>query len=318
MGLFLVIGSVALPALAQPIAVHTKGCRLRQGELDRLVRLELGSVLDADSGASGYQVTIDCDGNEWLLRIEDPVTRKALERFLLPPAPSVPEPERLLALSVAQLYRAAWLELLSQDPPPLPPSQPPAASPRLREAARLQAEAVIPTNTPRSARVALDLGVVSRGISHQPVVMPSLGWDLGWSPHDSFWLTLHASLEAGSDQRTIGRVQARTAGSHVGVAFEPALVGDLSASLEADAGLLFTSLKAKDVAPGLVPGSLQAVAFDGSLALGGVMHVRNVRISLVGRAGLLAGAPIGFVHEDDPVDLNGLWMGAFLSSGFEF
>lgn len=309
---------VALPAFAQPITVDTKDCRLRQAELERLVRLELGSVLDADSGPAGYQVTIDCQGNEWLLRIEDPITRKALERSLHPPAPSVPEPERLLALSVAQLYRAAWLELLAKDPPPLPPSRPSVAPPRYREAARQRAEAVILREEPHAARVAMDLGVSARGILHQPIVMPALGWDLGWGFYDSWWLTLHASVAAGSDQRNNGRVQARTVGSHVGVAFEPAVVGDLSATLDADAGLLFTSLKAKDVAPGLVPGSLQAVAFDGSLGLGAAMRVRQVRISLVGRAGMTSGAPIGYVHQDEPLDLNGPWIGAFLSSGFAF
>jgi hypothetical protein len=41
-------------------------------------------------------------------------------------------------------------------------------------------------------------------------------------------------------------------------------------------------------------------------------------LSLVARAGVVGGAPAGNVAGEEPVDLNGPWVGALLRAGFTF
>jgi len=300
------------------IDVESRDCDLREGELDRLVRLELGSVVNPDDKVGGYRVVIACVQDGMNIRIEDPLTQKALERLVRPPDPGSPEPERVVALSVAQLYRAAWLELLAEDPPPLAPSKPVPPAPRAKVAARSAARAVLPSTPSTTSRVALRLATTARGVSHNALVMPVIGLGLGWSPSPRWWVDINGQFEAGAEDRATGRVESRFAGGHAGASFEPTLSGPLSGVLGGEVGLLLMSIQGKNVGRGLVPGKIEGIVVDGSAAVGLAVQVERIRLALMGRVGMVAGGPVGYVEGDDAVDLNGPWLGAFVDAGFTF
>jgi hypothetical protein len=301
---------------AAAIHVDAKGCHLRADELERLVRLELHSVLHDHDASTAYRVTVSCGEQEWLIRIEDPITHKALERLVRAPGTD-PEPERLTALSVAQLYRAAWLELLAEDPAPLPPAQPRRERPSVVAAARQEAEHQVPKSSAGS-RVDAELGFAARGLAHRAVRLPSFGLRLGWTAEGAWWLTVNGAIEAGSDHRSSGRVQARIAQTRVGMSFEPPVGEHFLGVFGADAGLIMVSLQGMEVGAGFVPGRVEGIALDTSVCVGGGVRVDGLRLSLEVRAGVVGGAPAGSVYGDEPVDLNGPWIGALLRAGFTF
>lgn len=312
-------GLLGAPAVnaAEPINVESRDCDLRQGELERLVRLELGSVVNPGDQV-GYQVVVACEKEGLYIRIEDPLTQKALERLVKLPEPESPEPERVVALSVAQLYRAAWLELLAEDPPPLAPSKPVPPAPRAKIAARAKADAVLPRRSPRTSRAALRLATTARGMTHNTLVLPVVGVGMGWSPWQRWWLDINGQFEAGAEDRATGRVEARFAGGHVGASFEPSLGGSLSGVLAGEAGLLLMSLRGRNVGPGMETGNIEGMVVDGSAGAGVAVQVERMRIALLGRVGMVIGGPVGYVQGDDAVDLNGPWLGAFVDAGASF
>lgn len=314
------LSSIVASARAEgEIEIAASGCDLRQDELERLIRLELGAVVRPEDEVSGYRVEIACAGDEVQLRIEDPLTRKSLERTVEAPGPAVPEPERMIALSVAQLYRAAWLELVAEDPAPLPPKTPPPEAPRAKRAARAVVQPTIEAGEPETnARMHVRLGVAARGVQHDTVMSPALGAGFGYSPAESLRVGVGVQFEAGAEQRTTGRIQARMAGMNLRLAYEPRISHTFVADLDVEGGLLFTSLHGSDVGPGLVAGNVEGIAFDASLGAGIGADLDPVRVGAALRAGVVTGAPLGYVEGDETVDLNGPWVGGFANAGFRF
>ncbi len=164
------------------VHVEIEGCSLQTAEVTRLVQLELGSVLAAGADASDYRVTIRCSGPDLSISLFDPLTQKSLARTTLAPPPSQPEPERLVALTVAQLYRAAWLELAAADPPPLSPADPRTRPPEEIASARREAVQTLRDRRPDDGSVAPSTGVGPNGSSApSPGVGPKQG--VSKAPH---------------------------------------------------------------------------------------------------------------------------------------
>ena len=147
------------------VRVEIEGCSLQTAEVTRLVQLELGSVLAAGADASDYRVTIRCSGADLSISLFDPLTQKSLSRTTVAPPPSQPEPERLVALTVAQLYRAAWLELAATDPPPLSPTDPRQRPPEEVALARRAAAQTLGDRRPDDGSAAPSTGVGPNGSS---------------------------------------------------------------------------------------------------------------------------------------------------------
>ncbi len=301
------------------VTIEVSGCEMDSGEIGRLVRLELGAVIDPRDRVEGYRVAVTCRAEGIELRIEDPLTQKALEREVSPPKPDLPEPERLVALSLAQLYRSAWLELVADDPPPLPLREPPPEAAQSRQAARSSVQAVLPdTSRTGPTRASLHLGFSIRGVAYEPVWMPSAGLRYGWRPTDAWWLEAGGRFEAGSDTRSTGRVEARVAGLRARIAFEPTLSGGWHGILDAEGGPAFLSLRGRDVAPGLSEGTIEGMVLDASVGSGLSYETPRVRLALSVHAGATLGAPVGFVQDDRPMDMNGAWLGADIVAGLRF
>jgi hypothetical protein len=293
------------------ISVQAHDCSMRPDELERLVRLELESVIDAAADPSTYAVSIDCAPGALKITIEDPLTKKSLSRSVAPPPADQPEPERIVALGVAQLYRASWLELEADDPPPLAPSGP--APPRAEtRAAKEVARRALDGGDPKPKRwsVAIVGGARFRKLE-VPVVLPNVEIDATFSPIGRLtWFTLASGVEFATLARRTGSVGAIVAHEALGLGLEPLVAGRWTGFAEIQAGVVVEHLAGQDVAPHYGAKSVSGVGFDASLGLGPSARVGPIRFELLGRIGVVAGAPAGRVAGDREVSIDGAWSAA--------
>jgi len=116
-------------------------------EVRRLIALELGAVAEfADTKAGDRtRVAALCQGGLIELRVDDPITGKALQRTIdLSEAPRARA--RLLALAMVELVSTSWTELETNPEPQVPP-----VGPRGSAESRHAAEQVVRTQSERSA-----------------------------------------------------------------------------------------------------------------------------------------------------------------------
>jgi hypothetical protein len=298
---------VCTDASADPIAVEVMSCTLQVAELERLVRLELSSVLEASDNPGAYRVSLACEGGEVRIAIHDPLTGKRVERSVVAPPPDQPEPERALALAVAQLYRASWLELVTEDVPPLPPARP-VAEPR--EAVERAIAEVKPKLPVIRERRDWSLGVAGGArVRHlqSPLVLPHLAVHAAYWPTERMWILAGGGVEWASPARANGTVDALLLHAGAGFGIEPLHAGAWSGFAELGAGFSYVRVEGSDARAGFATGTAAGGGFDGSLALGAAWSPEPIRIELLGLAGLLAGTPAGLVDGDDAVSLDGAW-----------
>jgi hypothetical protein len=287
---------------------------MRERELERLVRLELASVVDAGDHPESYSVEIRCHESEVKIRIEDPLTNKTLERTILAPPRSEPEPERLIALSVAQLYRAAWLELAAEDAPPLPPAKPPLrrAEKEIAIAKRVSKTILGINDTASHWSLGGGLGVHARWVQ---TVLPNLELYGSWAPtDDSYWFLCSLGLEFWSVSRAHGFLETSVFRPGVGVGRELAKYGPWSLFVEALVGADYAHIAATAASPGYQANKpVYGWGFEASLSPGAGWRVgRAFRIEILLRTGLLAGTPKAIIDQDKDLSLNGFWMGGDL------
>jgi hypothetical protein len=294
--------------------VDAPGCPVDASLLSRLVRIELASVVDAAADPGRFVVSLRCVGREVKVALADPLTSKSLERVVLAPQPDEPEPERLLALTVAQLYRASWLELTarSSEPAPLPPAVPPAANPVVLESARQLVSGWMPPLEPvplRDFSLAVSGGLRARRLQ-EATLLPEVELTGSWAPTGEwFWFSVLAGIEAGSQRRAGGTLDVILGRFSGAIAIEPFAWGPWSGFGELTWGAALLGVSTSDVAEGYQGGSVFGAGFDGSLALGAAARVDPLRFELLGRFGVLEGTPTAIVLEDDDLNLDGTWAG---------
>lgn len=295
--------------------VATHGCSVDTELLVRLVRLELASVLDASADPGRYRVAIHCNAVEARIFLSDPLTSKSLERTVLAPASTSPEPERLLALTVAQLYRASWLELIAQEPPPpLDPVVAPSPTTQELASAKKLATSAVEPESPRRHYVSIALlgGLRARHLE-EAVLLPNVELQTSWAPTgELYWVSLAAGIEAASIRRTNGALDTLVGSAGAAVTVEPLVAGAWSAFGEIYGGVAISRITARDVTPGYVAGSVLGPGFDGSIGLGGAASIEPLRIELIGRIGLMHGTPAAIVVDGPDLSLDGAWAGVDL------
>jgi hypothetical protein len=85
-----------------------------------VVRLELegATVAEATGDAqSATRVTVSCAGDLVALRVDDPITGKALERSVRLAGVAAPVRARIVGLAIVELVAASWIELELRTPP---------------------------------------------------------------------------------------------------------------------------------------------------------------------------------------------------------
>lgn len=301
-------------ARAEPIRVSVEDCTFDRDDFVRLVRLELETVLVLQAAHHG--VVVSCHDGQVKLRIHDSVTGKTLERTVIAPPETSVEPERLLALSVAQLYRAAWLELLANDPAPLPSAEP-APKPGEVAAARRAAERTLPQRPPppparpddaRPRSVDARLGVGARSLAASPLVMPRVEIGAAISPLDRLWLSVEVRGERGVAERPTGEVRVVGLGASVGALYEPFRTQRVAVLTGLDLGPSHVQMDGQAPAAGFGAGSAEGIGLDADLVAGGGLRFGIARIELLSRIGWRFGPPTGRVAGSEPVSVEGVWV----------
>ena len=298
-----------LPA-ASGLAVE--GCNVDRALLSRLVRLELASVLEASGDASRYVVWITCNEGRARIALFDPLTSKTLERGVMAPRADELEPERLLALTVAQLYRASWLELAAEkaDPAPLPPALPPVRTPLAVESAqRVVAERTVLREEPHYVSIAALGGFRARELS-EPTLLGNVEVSVAWAPvAEWFWIALGTGIEFTTVTRSAGSLDTLLVKAHGGAGVEPLRAGPWSGFAEVTAGVGILNVSSDELSPGYTGGSVLGPGFEGTLGLGVAARLEPVRIELLGRAGVLEGTPSALIVRDSPLSFDGVSAG---------
>jgi hypothetical protein len=144
-----VTGLVWLLLAATPVEVSATGCAFAAEEVKRIASIELGRGPEAARVAAA----LSCEGDSLVVRVDDSVTQKVLERRLPLGALAPATRARYAALAIAELVEASWSELLL----PVPPAP---VEPSLREAA----VRALPSRRLRLGAVGTVRSFVTRGV----------------------------------------------------------------------------------------------------------------------------------------------------------
>jgi hypothetical protein len=144
----------------------------------KLVGIELAAVARdglhaAALGAARIPVTVSCRGDRVVVRVEDPITDKTLERGVRLGRAAPAARSRLLALAIVELLVASWTELAAK---PREPSAAATADAGARKVAEEIARARLPASVALEApRRRLVLGAFGGGGHFMGAVAPAAG-----------------------------------------------------------------------------------------------------------------------------------------------
>jgi hypothetical protein len=295
------------------IAVDAARCvAIDSAEVQRLLALELDAVTQEIRVGPPLQVELACTSATLTIAVHDPLTGKQLQRDVPMPIPGQGR-ERVIALAIAQLFAASWLELLL---PTTPESDVPAVDPdpgtgrAAIEAARTHAE----TRAKRAPR-RIELAIGGSGRAH---TLESSPWGLGGGELElRGWFGPIAvlgrvSAMGGSARRDIGQVRAVAVLAGLGVGFRVPATGRwrLGGSVVLSAG--WARLRGVSSRAGVPSASVQAPT--GALGFGIGPRVvlgkgRPVVLELDAEVGGMLRPPEGIVEGERAVTLGGLVAG---------
>jgi hypothetical protein len=313
--LALVLAHAEPAASEEQIEVVARECgMLDAAEVTRLLRIELLAVTQEIRSGPPLEVELRCTFPTMTIAVSDPLTGKRLARDVPLPADE-PGRERVVALAIAQLFAASWLELLLPSEPATPePVRPePAPEPAAVEAAR-----TVATTRVRPRSIAVVFGGVVRGRALEATPMLTGGGEIdlrGWFGDAA--IVFRVGLEAGSARRPQGSVRALAVIGSIGAAGRVHLGDrwDLGGLVLVGGG--FGRLHGDPSQPGVRAGDI--VSGTGQLMVGGGPRLRLGRLALEldAELGGMLRAPRGVVWGDRQVTLGGLFVGGALRLAIE-
>lgn len=132
----LLFAAAAQAAPDVPVLLELHGCDgLDEAELRRIVAAELGAAAAEQKGPGVTNVSVSCEGPRATLRVEDPLSRKAVQRSINLGRADTRAQARLVAIASTELVLASWAELETNPNPRVEPEGPPPTR-EAREAAR--------------------------------------------------------------------------------------------------------------------------------------------------------------------------------------
>lgn len=291
----------------------------------------LSAELTAASGRGAIpalppvRVEFRCEVDQVEIRIEDPVTEKAVSRTTPAPAVDDPERERVLGMAATQLVIASWLELLVRVPVAAPvidatmeadPGSGAAGTPSPRQTARAIAEAAIPQSPPpvprlRPNAISIGLGPRVRGA----VLTGGAALQYGRLLDPNWQILVEGGAEGGRVQRSLGRVDALVARLGAGARYRSRPVGDLRFDAVATAHVAYVDLRGLTDDSRVKTGRAWGVSGDFAGAVGPTVDTPRLRAGLLLEAGYLVSGPEARVRGDATVQLHGPWVGAQLRVG---
>jgi hypothetical protein len=314
---------------AHPLHVASEACPGIDGrEVQRLVELELRAVTQEVREGPPLGVELRCDAGRLTIAVSDPVTGKHLERDI-PAPPDEPGQERVVALAVAQLFAASWLELLIPEAPSDPPEPEPTAAgpapPTPRHPSTVSPEAVraaqrvarTRTEPARSLELMVGTGVRGRSLETTPFPAARIDTEVrGWlSP--SIGVIGRVGFDIGQASRTRGQVRtyAVTAGGGLGWRLRTRrAVGIGGYALLAGGWAHLQGIAARD---DVAAASNQGGTGELAVGIGPRVWAGRFRMDIDAEIGGMLRTPQGTVAGETPVTLGGIWGGVVLRLGAE-
>jgi hypothetical protein len=275
-----------------------------------LLELELGANLVPQETATDHETTrvsVRCAEGAIVLHVDDPVTGKALERRLALAAMPEHGRARLLALAIAELISASWIELEADPAPVVSPDV--TASPQLRAVVRDSLD---------EHHIGWELGLAgsTRAFVGQGV---AIGGGLQGEAQLPSWLTLGIDLLADRHSTDVMQGTAEATTLSAGAA---ALVRDRFGALAVEAGIGgrmgMAVLAGHPFADQNLRGQTLVGAWGGPLAC---VHTHyafgRVAIATMVETGWALLPITGRVNGGPAVRVAGGWLGVTLALGLE-
>ncbi len=290
-------------------------------EVERLVELELAAVTQEIRDGPPLQVDLVCEGDVLTMAVTDPLTSKQLSRTVPAPGPGAGR-SRVIALAIAQLFAASWLELLLADPPAdedtAPPVDPEPGT--VHEAVRAATELVEARVEPKRApTLELLAAAGARGRALETAPMGALHLDLelrDWLG-ERVGLAGRLDVDLGRTLRAAGQVQALGVQGNLGLTWRTSRqrVAAGGAVLVGVGYGQLRGISARDD----VQAAIQRGATGQVLAtVGPRIAAGRLRIDVDAEFGYALRTPQGLISDDDAVTLGGIVVGACLRLGGTF
>ena len=318
--LLLLVLAAAPAAAAQDApttVVETVDCgdALDAAEIARLFSIELSTVLVAEGGGErALAVTIRCDGSRVHIEAEDRLTDKALRRTL-PAVPVGPDRERVVALALAQLVVASWLELLI----PLEDLRAARASPQAttadaQEAARGVAWAAVDVERsepgPHVGPIAR-VGARLHGVD-EPWLAVQIGAGLSWSASPRWLVDGRIDYEQGTANRVAGDVDVRAVGLALSAGHAIVSAGDFALVVDVAVHGRYVTMAGAPATEGFAGGTVGGLGWEVAIGMSPRVRVGPAYVALHVPVGWSSG-PRGTVTGEADVTYRGLVTGVALS-----
>jgi hypothetical protein len=302
--------TMSLRAQAE-LTVEAKGCDLDVKEVERLLAIELASVIE-ERKSPFPPVQVTCGAGTMTIVVDDPVTAKKLERTLPAPKPHEKGRERTFALAISQLFLTSWGELIL-PPPPEPVGPPPQAQGSIAAKKVVQKKVTVARGP--ALEVQLFGGAHGRNLEHAFVDFSS-AIRAGVVLDERWRAFVVGGWESGRASRNRGTVEVTVTSIGAGFGWRSPRASTLVLDASLSASFAWARLDGR-------PGSEATFADGGSgssaelmLAVGPTFLLGPLRIGAEAHGGLMFPTISGDVAGDAPVRASGLVVGGGLTIGF--
>ncbi len=128
---------VAAAASPPPVHLEVEHCdSLDDASIRRIFTADLGAPA-AEVGPEVTEVNISCEGDKVVVKVKDPLSRKALRRSFDPKSFGNQGQSRLIAIAASELVLASWAELTENPRPTVPAEGEPAKAETLETARKV-------------------------------------------------------------------------------------------------------------------------------------------------------------------------------------
>lgn len=313
------------PSEGLPVAIAVNGCPdIPLSIVHRVVTAELHAMVTEERGQTPSPDTtradVRCDANGLVhLRVADPVTGKTVGRTIDLAAEDPAARPRLLALSIAELIAASWIELTAN------PSRPPVRSPDVTASAQTRQAVLAVTKTaPASGRPfqpMLRLEFTGAGRTFQSGALNTFGGGVALTRVHREWLTFGGGVvaEHGRKQTPLGTVTALLASAVVQTSLRRNFGRvAIESGLGARVGITQFSGTPEGASVMADRGVLRA-AWGGPLLCGQV-HVRiwkALSLSVGAEAGYVMRPVVALADRRSALAIDGFWLAGTMGLAFQ-
>jgi hypothetical protein len=300
------------------VGIDAASCpELDAAEVRRIAAIELAATV-AESGGSSpertvTQVLVDCDKASSRIVVRDPLTSKTVERTLSLQSVEAKARPRILAIAIAELVNASWVELATN--PALEAPAPTAAGAPERDAVRQTQRSKM-----RPVSLSIAIGGTARVFaSGAPVAFGGTlrGTVAPWGLARGVLVGLDATLETASAVVPLGTADILLAsgGASLVYAFGEPVRFELGGGARVGwANLEGLAAPGTSTLRGNVDGPWGGPML---LAAGSVGFARSARLRLGVESGYAVASVRGAVNGEPVVDVAGVWIMGALGIGFE-